>query len=38
MFYLADIFEEIIDRFDHSPLAKQEFILKRDELIFHIFS
>lgn len=36
MFYLVNILQLIIDRFDKSFLSKQDFILKQQQGIFHI--
>jgi len=38
MLNIADIFQEIIDTFDDSTLAKQEFVSQIHELVFHVLA
>ena len=36
MFKLADVFEFVVDRFDHRTFTQQHFVLQGHEAVFHI--
>jgi len=38
MFNLADIFEEIVDRFDDGTLAEKDFVSQIHEFVLHVFA
>jgi len=37
VFNLANVFEEIVDRFDDSPLTEQDFVSHIHEFVLHVF-